>query len=180
MNVDGAYLSRLAEDDESAFHYLFNKYFPKLKYFIAHIVKSEEIAEELSQDVFVTVWEKRATIAQMASFSAYIYRIAKNLALNYLKRKYIEENYLSNYESSPFYGTEEEYIAKEIDFLIRLSVHNMPPQRKKVFEMSRFENKSNEEIAEELNLSKKTVENHLNLALKEIRKTISLFLLLFI
>ena len=75
-------------------------------------------------------------------------------------------------EKEKHISIEEDLYVKDLEILIALVVDTMPPQRKKIFEMSRYENIDNDEIAAILNISKKTVENHLNLALKEIKKAI--------
>lgn len=180
LHAETKYLEELASDSHKAFEMLFVKYFPKVKYFIAHLIKSEEIAEELSQDIFIRIWINRKNLSHIQSFNSYIYRMAKNAAINHMEHLYVEETYLKNYEEHKSPTIEEELYAKETELLIQLVVNNMPPQRKRIYEMSRMEGLKNEEIAEQLNLSKKTVENHLNLALKEIRKTISLLTLFFV
>ena len=173
------YIQKLALGDHDAFRHIFMKYFPKMKYFITHIVKSEAIAEELSQDVFEKIWRNRAELSDLRSFSSYLYRMSKNIAINYIEHKYVERTYIQDYKAELDFSIEEQLDANEIKLLIMLEVEKMPEQRKKIFMMSRFENLKNEEIAKELNITKKTVENHLNLALKQIRKTIS-FVSLFI
>lgn len=173
MNDDFGYIERLALGDHDAFRHIFMKYFPKMKYFIAHIVKSEDIAEELSQDVFEKIWRNREELTNLRSFSSYLYRMSKNTAINYIEHQYVEKTYVENYKADLDFSLEDELDAKEIKLLILLEVDKMPEQRKRIFMMSRFENFKNEEIAEKLNITKKTVENHLNLALKQIRKTIN-------
>ncbi|KAA6333679.1 ECF RNA polymerase sigma factor RpoE [termite gut metagenome] len=180
QNNDYKYIEKLAQnDDHDAFRFLFLKYFPKLKFFITHLVKSETIAEELSQDIFIRIWENREKLTVIQSLNSYLYRMAKNAAINYLNRKYVEENYVLNYNQYDEPSVEETFQAKEMELLVQLVVERMPSQRKKIFEMSRVENLKNEEIAKKLNISKKTVENHLNFALKEIRKAISLSVFFF-
>jgi RNA polymerase sigma-70 factor (ECF subfamily) len=168
-------IQELASGNHSAYKSLFMKYFPKVKYFISHLIKSDVVAEELAQDIFMKIWEHREQLVLIQSFNSYIYRIAKNLSLNYLEHKYIEETYFNNYQGETEFSIEEEFYAKELELLEQLTVSNMPPQRKAIYEMSRKKGFTNEEIATKLSISKKTVENHLNLALKEIRKTLSLF-----
>ena len=170
-------LQKLALGDHEAFRSLFMKYYPKMKYFIAHIVKSEEIAEELTQDIFEKIWRNRAELTNIQSFSSYLYRISKNIAINHLRRKYVERTYIENYNIDLDFSLEDQLDANELRLLILLEVDKMPEQRKKIFMMSRFQNIKNDEIAQNLNITKKTVENHLNMALKQIRKTISLIVL---
>lgn len=170
MNAcDIDYIKRLAASDHEAFRYLFMKYYPKVKCFISRIVKSEAIAEELSQDIFEKIWRNRATLPALHSFSSYLYKMAKNIAINFIERKYMESAYLQHYDGRQDASIDEELDAKEVELLIMLEVEKMPEQRKKIFTMSRFDSMKNNEIAEKLNITKKTVENHLNLALKQIR-----------
>lgn len=179
MINESEYIQKIALGDHDAFRYVFMKYFPKMKYFITHIVKSEAVAEELSQDVFEKIWRNRTELSDLRSLSSYLYRMSKNMAINYIEHKYVENTYIQDYKAELDFSIEDELDAKEIKLLIMLEVEKIPEQRKKIFMMSRFENVKNEEIAEKLNISKKTVENHLNLALKQIRKTIS-FVVFFV
>ena len=179
MINEDEYIRRLASGDHEAFRYVFMKYFPKTKYFIVRLVKSEAIAEELSQDIFEKIWINRLELISIQSFSSYLYRMAKNIAINHLERKYVERAYIENYDVDLDFSLEDQLDANELRLLILLEVDKMPEQRKKVFMMSRFQNIKNDEIAKELNIAKKTVENHLNLALKQIRRTI-FFVVLFI
>lgn len=174
------YVKELVSGSHKAFRSLFMSYFPKVKYFIRHLVKSEIIAEELSQDVFMKIWENREQLGAVESFNSYVYRIAKNMALNYLRRKYLEDTYLDEYEGETFVTIEGELYAREMRLLEQLTVSRMPRKRKAIYEMSRKEGLTNDEIAIRMGVSKKTVENHLNLALKEIRKTLSLFVSFFL
>lgn len=172
----------ISDGDRNAFRSVFLSYFPKVKYFIAHLLKEETAAEDMSQDIFIKIWENRVNLKEIQSFDAYIYRMAKNAVINEFKKKNLEEKYY-NYsyplqESS--ISAEEELFAKEIQLLTDLTVSKMPEQRRKIYEMSRMEGIKNEDIANKLGITKKTVENHINLALKEIRKTISFILLFFI
>ncbi len=107
--------------------------------------------------------------------------MAKNAVINQIKRDLYHNEYIK-YETakSEDFSLEEEIFAKEIRLLIDLTVTKMPDQRRRIYNMSRVEGLKNDEIAEKLHISKKTVENHLNMALKEIRKSISFMLLFFI
>lgn len=175
MEKDTLYIKELVLGSHDAFRCLFMNYFPKVKYFINHLTKSEIIAEELAQDVFMRIWESREQLGCVESFNSYVYRMAKNMALNYLRRKYVEESYLEEYEGETELTIEGELYAREIKLLEQLTVSRMPRKRKAIYEMSRKEGLTNDEIASRMGISKKTVENHLNLALKEIRKTLFLF-----
>lgn len=170
-------LEKQAWDDRNTFYQLYMKYFPKVKSFINYFVKSEMAAEDLSQDIFEHLWMNRERLFDMEALNAYLFRMAKNYSINYLCHKTVEEDYASSHAIDlQEYSTEEEIDAKDVELLIQLTVEKMPEQRRRIFEMSRNKNLKNTEIAEKLNISKKTVENHLNLALKQIKKVINRFL----
>jgi RNA polymerase sigma-70 factor (ECF subfamily) len=173
-------LEKLALGNQDAFRLLFMKYYPKVKYFITYFVKTEAVAEELSQDIFEYIWLNKEYLADIKSLNAYLFHIAKNKSINYLNHQKIEEDYASSYMDLSEYSIEEELYAKELKLLIQLTVEKMPEQRRRIFEMSRMKNLKNSEIAEKLNISKKTVENHLNLALKQIREVTALSILFFL
>jgi RNA polymerase sigma-70 factor (ECF subfamily) len=170
---------KLAEGNQDAFRRLFMTYYPKVKRFIGYFVKSEAVAEDLSQDVFESVWTNREYLPNIKSLNAWLFGMAKNKSISYLNHKAVEEIYVSSYVDLQEYGMEEEIDAKELELLVLLTVEKMPEQRRRIFEMSRIRNLKSTEIAEKLNLSKKTVENHLNLALREIKQVIYLLLLFF-
>ena len=169
--------------EDTTFYQLYMKYFPKVKYFIHYFVKSEVISEDLAQDIFEHIWMNRERFFNMEYLNAYLFRMAKNYSINYLQHKAIEEDFALSYIDSAHlneYLTEEEIYAKELELLIQLTVEKMPEQRRRVFEMSRIKNLKNAEIAEKLNISKRTVEAHLNLSLKQIREAIGLFIIFFL
>jgi RNA polymerase sigma-70 factor (ECF subfamily) len=170
----GIDLDKLALGDHEAFRRLFMAYYPKIKIFITHFVKSEAIAEELSQDVFEHIWTEKDSLPNLKSINAYLFRMAKNAAINHLNHKTVEENYASSYTLLEEYSMEEEILAKELKLQIQLTVEKMPKQRRLIFELSRIKNLKNIEIAEKLNISKRTVETHLNLALNQIRRVTAL------
>ncbi len=173
-------IEKIASGDHHAFQGMFMEYFPKMKYFIMHIVKSESIAEELSQDIFMKVWINRDFLPNLRSLNAYLYKMARNAALNYLDHKYVEDTFILNFQSAPVEDLNDELDARELELLIQLTIDRMPEQRRKVYVMNRVEHLKNDEIATLLSLSKKTVENHLNLALKEIRKVLTAATILFL
>jgi RNA polymerase sigma-70 factor (ECF subfamily) len=159
---------------------LFMRYFPKVKYFINSFIKSSSVAEELAQDVFIKIWENIDKIIYIEYRDAYIYRMARNKAIDYISQKYKEDIFINDFKLKEDYSIEEGFYAKELEILIELTVSRMPPQRKKIYEMSRIEGLTNDEIAENLGIAKKTVENHLYLALKELKKVITIFLFFFL
>lgn len=174
--IDIKTLEALKNGDHKAFEKVFNAYYNKTKSFIFGYLKSECDAEELAEDIFVSLWENRNYINVTRSFSSYLHTIAHNTAINFLKHKYVHTTYLNNVLYTQYSTTsEEELIAKELGLLIDDVVDKMPEQRKQIYQLSRNEGLTNTEISEKLNTTKRNVESQLSLALKEIRKAISSF-----
>lgn len=170
----------LRNGDAKAFEEIFTAYFGKVKYFIRGLVKSEEDAEELAQDIFVRLWLKRSSLDPGKSLNAYIYKMARNASFNFLKSKLIHETYIrENPADESEYTTEQQLIARETALLIEMTVSRMPAQRQVIYRMSRNEGIQNEEIAIRLGISRKTVENQLSLALGELRKVMIGLVLFF-
>ena len=118
----------------------------------------------------------RKTIQQRYEMAPYIYTMARNQIYNFLKHQSVELNYQEklSQENSPSYEFDmyDKLYAKELQLLIKLTLDNMPEQRRKVFSMSRQRGMSNQEIADNLQLSVRTVERHIYLALQELKKVI--------
>lgn len=169
-------LKKLKNDDEIAFKVVFNKYYSRLYYFTLEFVRMEDIAENIVQDTFCTLWNKRHELTDSTNFGAYLFTVAKNNCIYRLRdRKYrkklftehstdrieVETNLevLSTIDSSA-------YAFEEIERIIQNTLDELPPQCRRVFMLSRFEEKKNKEIAEELNISVKVVEKHITKGLK--------------
>lgn len=179
-------IEAISRGDEQAFESLFLHYFPRIKGFINGLLQNEEEAEDISQDIFVSMWQNREKLTEIENLNAYLYRIAKNTVFRHIERSLLFKDYLQQQTEYAVFTTtdndsvEEELYAKELEFLISATVDKMPPQRKQIYRMSRVEGLSNDEIAKQLSISKRTVENHLTLALADIRKIIGLFLIAFL
>lgn len=169
------------ENDMKVFDILFVEYFPKIKRFLGGFLDSEEEAEDLSQDVFVKLWQNRQALSCIENLNAYLYRMAKNTLYSYFERTLRIEttsvNTCRNLSSTE--ELEDILFVKELEDLINLAIERMPAQRKAIFILSRKEGLSNQDIATRLGISKRTVETHISTALSDLRKILPLFLLFF-
>lgn len=172
-------LSRIAAGDNEAFKTLFEMFYPKVKIFLVKFLKDENTAEDISQDIFVKIWTYREALPDIRSFNTYLYRMTRNAALNHLRGNHSKID-ISKMSVLDDKDIEAEYQTKEKELLIRLTVEHMPPQRQRIFKMSREQGLSNDEIALKLGISKKTVENNITLALKDLRDVILAFLVFFL
>ena len=176
-------MQRLSEGDEKAFRELFESYYPKVRAFVDCIVKESDTSEDIAQDIFAKIWERREIFwgGDVQSFGGYIYKMARNAALNHIRRT-VNINLAQIPQIEEKVGDEsfeDEYYAREKELFIRLVVCRMPEQRRRIFEMSRYLGLDNQTIADTLHISKKTVENHLTLALKELRNALAVFSVFF-
>lgn len=140
--------------------------------FINLLLHSQTEAEEICQQIYVRIWEARQSIDPAGNFRGYLYKMAKTAAFKHLEHKKVENKYLhyKQHDAPEFGASPDEWvITREIALLIKISLDNMPEQRRKVFEMSRNEGLSYEEIAKRLNISNATVRSHISHAIKELK-----------
>lgn len=178
VDQEKTYLERISNGDEKAFKELFSYYYPKVKVFLAKLTAASAASDDIAQEIFVKIWLRRETLAHIDNFGAYLYSMTRNAAYDHLKSQKIDISL------DDFDAIEDQLIEESLDTdkkrkLVNEIVDKMPKKRRQVFVKSRIEGKSNEQIATEMGLSKKTVENHINLALKMLRKTL-ITLILFI
>jgi len=179
MTDERTYIIALRQGSKEAFTALYNCYWNQVYNFSKLYLIRKETAEELVQEVFTKVWEAREFINENENFKGLLFIITRNLIFNKYRKQLNEDFYklsvLSAIETA--YDIEEEIDAKNLSEYIDMLVDEMPPRRKEIFLLSRREHKSYKEIAEQLNISEKTVENQISEALKYLRKNIPLLLI---
>lgn len=172
INIEKDIIRQVVQGNEQAFARLYDMYAEKLYYFAIRFLLSKEDAENLTQEVFVKIWETRDRLDTNYSFNAYLFTIAKNTIFNIHRKKLNElayRDYLGNHVDFHHYKTENDVHLKDLQNQIDKCIEVLPAQRKKVFELSRRDGLSHKEIAEQLNISEKTIETHIRLALKSLR-----------
>lgn len=182
MAIELKTLEDFVHGDHGAFYSIFKLYYPRVRAFIYGFIKNTNDAEELTQIVFIKLWDKRESFLHVNHFDSYLFTLIKNTVLNYMATRNAmmqigDDVYMLEKagENTPH----EELVAKDLQLLIDMIVDSMPPQRKLIYRLSRSRGLSNEQIADKLGIQKKTVENHLNLALKEIKKAVLVCFIFF-
>lgn len=168
---DQEIVALLAEDDKAVFEDLFKHYYAALGRFSLKYVRSEELAEEVVQEVFLYIWEKRHTLRITTSLNAYLYKAVKNRSINQINSQLTR---LRINQSFPAESTITPEIEKQIDQpmlqkIVASGVASLPERCGIIFSLSRNSGMTYQEIAKELNLSKKTVEAQMGIALKKLR-----------
>ena len=164
-------LKQIKEGNKAAFEALFKQYYRMLVIFAAKYLRSNEDAEELVQQVFVSFWEKAPVTDITTSLKAYLYRWTANACLNRIKHLKIKDKYAqyAMQEIQSSFDDNVSFIEPDLEKDIRKAVENLPEKCREIFIRSRFDNKKNSEIAAELGISEKTVENQMTIALKKLR-----------
>lgn len=163
---------RLSHGEAVAYEQLFERYFYKIRRFVTAIIHDEVPAEDIAQNVFMKVWVNRTAIMQVNSLNNYLFTISRNEALDYLRRQANRDKFVSSVKTDTLqeaYRITLNYDLDRIERIVEKCVEQMPSQRKIVYRMSREDKLTNTEIAERLQLSKRTVDRHISLALKDIR-----------
>ncbi|MCT1524877.1 MULTISPECIES: RNA polymerase sigma factor [Sphingobacterium] len=165
------------EGNDRAFNELFRRYFNKLYQFSLQYVKDETIAESLVLDLLLQVWQKSGNIKQDGEIAPYLFKAMKNTVLNHVRKRHRQVLTLDEIPEKMSSNTlaDENLEAKELETAYREMLEQLSPQRKKVFQMSRDQQMSHQEIASILQLSVNTVNNHINASTSFLRNKLKGF-----
>ncbi len=156
-------------DSRQAFKELFFEFYPALCIFAERYVHSKETSEDIVQEAFLKIWKNRKTLDINVSFRNFLITTVKNGCMDYLRRQSTAFKYAEQAQSTAFISPEELYTLNELETLIREGLEKLHPDVRQVFEMSRFEGLTYNEIAVRLSISPKTVESRMSKALKLLK-----------
>jgi RNA polymerase sigma-70 factor (ECF subfamily) len=168
---------RIKQSDENAFETLFHKYYRYLCSYASKIIQDDDSAEEIVQDFFVKIWEKRGQLTIETSIKNYLFRSVKNLCINYIQHNKTKIRYaqkvISELENN--YSDDDSFPEIELAQKIKESIDSLPEKRKEIFKLSRQDGLKYHEIATTLNISIKTVETQMSLAIKTLREKLKYY-----
>ncbi|MES2332015.1 MAG: RNA polymerase sigma-70 factor [Bacteroidota bacterium] len=153
----------LRDGDEQAFATLYRRYSVSLLKKLVCLVKDEETAKELLQDIFLKIWEKRAVLDPERSFGAFLFRIAGNKVIDHLRKAACDRKLIAHITRVATGGannTEESINFRESNAALQMAINSLPPQRKKIFILCKLEGRSYDEVAQLLGISSGTVNDH--------------------
>lgn len=165
--------------DEKALEMLFKEYYQPLCRYANSYLEDPADAEEVVQACFIKLWEKRESISIQSSVKSYLYQIIRNACLNEIKHQKVKKSYgeMISQQGAPHSEASDQSTLKgELEEKIALALQSLPQQCRLIFTMSRFEELKYQEIADQLNLSIKTVENQMGKALKLMRAQLQEYL----
>lgn len=166
------------KDAEQAIELLFRLYYQKVCQAVYKIIPKEQTTEDLAQEVFYELWRKKDHLQIHTSYAAYLRRAAVNKALNHLRDQKIKLDDSAVLGQLKIHAplSDEKLEASELQSVIDLAIDGLPERCRLVFVLSRFEHMSYKEIAEQLDISPKTVENQISKALKLLRQILGPYL----
>src|SRR5690606_2765735 len=167
-----------------AFNALYRLYSPRLFRFAFSLLKNEEDAKEVIQDVFIIIWRKRFEIRSEQSLRSYLFKISYNVVIDKIRKRIKEKTFLSHlYQYFEVSESSQTLEYAQLNQQLQEAVEALPPRRRLILKLSREQNLSHKEIAEKLGISIKTIENQITLSLRQIKDQLGsndLLVLLFI
>lgn len=167
-------LEQIAAGSRVAYSILYSFYYPKLyKYIYPFVQFSREDTEEMLQDIFLKIWERKSELCKIKSFNSYLYSIAKNRLINFYEHNKVKQkaiHYIARHTDIIGNNADENYIYAQYQKIIQNAINAMPPKRRRVFEMSVYEELSQDKIAAELNISKSMVKKQLYAAMRYVKE----------
>ena len=157
MDKETAFLQKINDRQVEAYRILYDEYYPALVVYASTFLASDEVAEDIVQELFVSMWEKRVTFVSFPAFKTYLYKFIKNSALNYLKHQGVEERYKEALQNNL---SDEELDEEELD---------REEEYREIFLLS-LEGKKNKEIAEMLQISTETIKTQKIRAINRLKK----------
>jgi RNA polymerase sigma-70 factor (ECF subfamily) len=184
MKTERELVEEVKEGLASAFDKLYEMYCYKLFYFAFSILKSKEDAEEVVQNTFFKIWEKRKNIDNHYAFKSFLFTIAYNMIVDILRERLKEKKHREFIleKATSDYNLEEAIEFRDLLNHVRQIANELPPRKNEIYQMSRVNHLSYSQIAEKLNISAKTVENSLNFSMNFIKERLgkdSLIAILF-
>lgn len=175
LQKEQEHLQRVAAGDERAFRQLFDQYWEPLYLGVVALVKSKEMAHDLLQEIFLKIWNTRDQLPQKENVRNYLYIVARNHVFNELRKKSREVSFQEHIIQHFTDGTAsalEQMISKESRELIERAVQRLPEQQRMVYMLTRQQGLSQDEIAQQLSISKSTIKTHMSRALNAIREEV--------
>jgi len=167
-------LSRIGTDDPSALGVILERYWAPVVRFATGFLHSRDAAEDVAQETFVRLWERRDAWQREGSLRALLFRITRNLCLDEIRRRSARERADRQASQQTWHSTAAEHVEREeLGRIIARAVDTLPPRRRDVFVLVRYHGLSYREAAQVLDLAPQTVANHLSMALADLRDSLA-------
>jgi len=178
-DIEKNIFEKIKRDDIKSFEFFFRKYYAILCNYAYKFLKDIDSAEEIIQDLFFNIWEKRHSITIESSVKSYLYRSTYNRCMLFLRHQSVKtkyEKYIKDQNNMAGSDASDEIDVEELARVIDKTLEELPERSRKIFSLSRFEGLKYHEIAKRLSLSVKTIESNMGKALRLFRKNIKAYL----
>jgi RNA polymerase sigma-70 factor (ECF subfamily) len=168
-------LIRLIDGDSVAFEKIYYLYVERVYYFSLRYLNNSHDAEEMVQEVFTKIWESRKNINVDLSFSGYLLTTTKNTIFNDYRKKVNHQaycNHIITYLQKNIQSVEDEVVYNDLMDLLNKTIADLPPKRREIFKLSRFQGMPYKDISKKLSISEKTIETHMRLAIRDIKSVL--------
>jgi RNA polymerase sigma-70 factor (ECF subfamily) len=167
-------VKQLQQADWNAFQELYRQYHAKVYHFVVKHSNHSIQAEDLTHDIFLRLWEKRATLSAEVPLEAQLFVIARNVVINHYKREVLKQKVYNNLPiEKPDFNNPDDDLPSETITQLHTAIEALPPKRRQIFKMSKLDGLTYEEIAQTLAISKSTVESQMVKALKFLRERVT-------
>lgn len=162
----------LTPQSDNHFDHIYVTYYPRMIRFARAYVVFDDDAENIVQDVFLLLWEKREVLDLNVSLVPYLFTLVKNKCLDFIRHKTVSDEYAKEFQAKQLALEQLNYTfssEEDIEQIVATAMNKLPERCREIFIKSRVEGKKYKEIADELNISVNTVENQISIALKRLR-----------
>jgi RNA polymerase sigma-70 factor (ECF subfamily) len=178
---DNELIVLLKDNSHTAYAELYQRYYRLLFVHAYKRLKDEEQAKDIVQEFFVSLWDKRESIAMRSNLAGYFFTAINNRVVDYFLHREVEGKYISSFAG--FLATEHvktDHLVREKQLMafIEKEIEQLPPKMRDIFQLSRKENLSHKEIAEKLSISEKTVDRQVSNALFRLKKRFGILIFL--
>ncbi|WP_186758122.1 RNA polymerase sigma-70 factor [Echinicola salinicaeni] len=172
LNEDTCHIMAIKEGSWEAFENLYNKYWEKLYHLSLAATGDEDLSKDFVQEIFLDIWNRRESL-DIKNPYAYLYQATKYRFIEYIRKQDLQKKFYEEFTEVLISknDVEEKIYLKELHFQIDQKLIELPTRCREIFTLSRYQHMSNQEIANQLGISKSTVENQLNKALNHLRKS---------
>lgn len=166
-------LTKLRDGDTVAFNRIYELYAQRLAAKLIHLLRSEELAEDILQDLFIKIWEIRETINPELSFGALLYKMASNLSKNVYRRNLYDQVMRDNVNADIFYNPIEDTVNhSEAKELLESALNTLTPRQREIYILHKLEGRSYQEISDLLQISGSAINHHIQQANKRLKTTL--------
>ncbi|SEA47134.1 RNA polymerase sigma-70 factor, ECF subfamily [Arachidicoccus rhizosphaerae] len=180
---DHTLMEQIKNDDQAAFEVLFDRYNGLLISHVYQRIRDISEAEDVVQDIFIKLWERRNEIA-CTNIAGYLFTAARNKVLNLIKHRQVIVQYENDFKrfaaAHPMNSTEHQLEKKELEAILDAEIKKLSPRMRQVFLMSRKEQLSHQQIADQLGITKFTVNDHIKASLRILKAKIGVIILLIL